>query len=63
MEKKSCERWWGEKHDFDKWEHEVSDISNKDSDGSKRKIGQWIVQKRVCQSCGLAQFSKLRIEL
>ncbi len=48
-----CERWWGEKHLWEKWEilREGTIVANVSS-GLDVKKGEYFIQQRKCSRCG-----------
>lgn len=57
---KKCEGWFKTKHDFGRWEIE-STFHVIRTDGNK--IGDGILQKRICKNCHFVEYHKQEVYL
>ena len=55
MKKETCKKWYGYKHDFEKWK----EINRGTTEVFKDRItGFWILQQRICKRCGYIELDK-----
>ncbi len=63
----TCKRWWGNKHNFGKWEIDRRQYIYENhivlGEIVKLNTGELFIQKRKCQNCNLAEFNKQVIEI
>lgn len=67
MNTKKCERWYGIRHDWGLWSEissePIENISYNDKTPTKIVVGRFIIQKRTCLECGLAEYKMDKIRL
>lgn len=59
----TCERWWGYKHIWDKWniDKETNVLESYPWETEKRTVGKAIYQRRMCLKCGLVEIKRSEV--